>query len=158
MLTQPALARKNRRKQLANRAGPAYLKSMRNRAFLVVLVAALVVPPAALAQQVYVPSMGPPSQNSVLPTTRNPQVYVPEMGPPKLRLPGPIEAPPVRRYPNRNATVPSPTPPYAGRIEVPDRVRQGETSQDRVQRCQNYASVYGVPNADRGSYIARCAY
>ena len=135
---------------------------MQNRAFMVVLVAVLTASPAALAQQVYVPSMGGPSQSAVLPTTRTPgpQVYVPETGPvgPDLRFPGRIEAPRARKYPNRNATVPSPTPPYAGRIEVPDRVRPGETSQDRVARCQNYASVYGVPNADRGSYIARCAY
>ena len=56
----------------------------------------------------------------------SPKVYVPEMGPtgPALRFPDRIEAPRAKRYNSRPATVPAPTAPYAGRIQVPDQVRR----------------------------------
>jgi hypothetical protein len=124
--------------------------------FLVFAMALLVATPAAA--QVYVPATGPNaatrSPGSTL--SRSPKVYVPEMGPtgPGLRFPDRIEAPRMKRYHNRNATVPTPRAPYAGRIPVPDQVRPGETSQDRIKRCNHYGALYGAGPG----YTHQCAF
>ncbi|BBF91468.1 hypothetical protein [Blastochloris tepida] len=109
-----------------------------------------IAPPPALAQTpVYVPSMGS------APTTRMPstsssglKVYVPETGANARRQrPTPrIQAAPPQRYDNRSATVPMPSAPYGGRIEVPGQVRPNETFQDRAIRCNQYGGLYGSKN------------
>lgn len=124
--------------------------------FLAFTMALLAVAPALA--QVYVPATGPNaatrSPGSTL--SRSPKVHVPEMGPtgPGLRFPDRIEAPRARRYNNRNATVPTPRAPYAGRIPVPDRVKPGETSQDRIKRCDHYGALYGAGPG----YSHNCAF
>jgi hypothetical protein len=54
---------------------------------------------------------------------------------------------------------PQPQSPYVGPSgsvhPVPPRV-QSETFQDRAVRCQHGASLYGVPDASRGSYVHNC--
>ena len=124
--------------------------------FLAFAVALVLATPAAA--QVYVPATGPNAATNSSGSTlsRSPKVYVPEMGPtgPGLRFPDRIEAPRAKRYHNRSATVPSPTAPYSGRIQVPDQVRPGETSQDRIQRCNHYGALYGAGPG----YTHRCAF
>ncbi|ALK10482.1 hypothetical protein [Blastochloris viridis] len=123
---------------------------------LAVGVAALTAVPALA--QVYVPATGPNAATSSPGSTlsRSPKVYVPEMGRtgPGLRSPDRIEAQPPQNYRNRSATVPTPRMPHAGRIEVPDRVRPGETSQDRIIRCDHYGALYGA----RPGYGHTCAF
>jgi hypothetical protein len=117
-----------------------------NRAmFLAFAVWVLMAAPAAA--QVYVPATGPSAATNSSGSTlsRSPKIHVPEMGRtgPALRFPDRIEAPRMQRYHNRAATVPAPTAPHAGRIQVPGVASPGETSQDRIKRCSHYGALYG---------------
>jgi hypothetical protein len=128
----------------------------KHKVFLAFALALLTAAPALA--QVYVPATGPSAGASSSGSTlsRSPKVYVPQMGPTgqALRFPDRIEAPRAKKYPNRNATVPSPTMPYAGRVPVPDLVRPGETSQDRIKRCNHYGALYGAAPG----YTHNCAF
>jgi hypothetical protein len=114
--------------------------------FLAFAVWALLAAPAAA--QIYVPATGPSAATNSSGSTlsRSPKIHVPEMGPtgPGLRFPDRIEAPRMQRYRNRAVTVPAPTAPYAGRIQVPGVASPGETSQDRIRRCNHYGALYGA--------------
>ncbi|KAA5603118.1 hypothetical protein [Blastochloris sulfoviridis] len=114
--------------------------------------------PARAQTPVYVPSMGSaptvrmPSSSS----SARPRVYVPETGVSgrRQRTSPRIQTAPLQRYDNRSATVPMPSAPNAGRIDVPGRARRNETFQDRAIRCNQYGALYGPK--DRAAFGNAC--